>query len=114
MKLRNLIITGILMTTMIFAGCGGKSETAKVTKEKSPEIQAAWNDILGEDEEGNIYSITEEIHGDILSCDCSYNNLELSMGKEKDLFEIWNRFKEYYLFLQKQLGQYHYTLTGMG
>ena len=42
--------------------------------------------ILGEDEEGNIYSITEEIHGDILSCDCSYNNLELSMGKEKDLF----------------------------
>lgn len=29
MKLRNLIITGILMATMIFAGCGGKSETAK-------------------------------------------------------------------------------------
>lgn len=46
MKLRNLIITGILMATMIFAGCGGKSETAK---EKSPEIQAAWNDILGEE-----------------------------------------------------------------
>lgn len=49
MKLRNLIITGILATTMIFAGCGGESETAKVTKEKSPDIQAAWNDILGEE-----------------------------------------------------------------
>lgn len=49
MKLRNRIITGILMATMIFAGCGGESETAKVTKEKSPEIQAAWNDILGEE-----------------------------------------------------------------
>lgn len=49
MKLRNLIITGILMATMIFSGCGGESETAKVTKEKSPEIQAAWNDILGEE-----------------------------------------------------------------
>ena len=49
MKLKNLIITGILMTTMIFAGCGGESETAKVTKEKSPEIQAAWDDILGEE-----------------------------------------------------------------
>lgn len=49
MKLRNLMITGILMTTMIFTGCDGKSETAKVTKEKSPEIQAAWDDILGEE-----------------------------------------------------------------
>ena len=46
MKLKNLIITGMLMSTMIFAGCDGKSETAK---EKSPEIQAAWNDILGEE-----------------------------------------------------------------
>lgn len=46
MKLKNLIITGMLMSTIIFAGCDGKSETAK---EKSPEIQAAWNDILGEE-----------------------------------------------------------------
>ena len=49
MKLRNLILTGLLLVSMIFAGCGGKSETAKVTKEKSPEIQAAWDDILGGD-----------------------------------------------------------------
>ena len=35
MKLKNLIITGILLTTMIITGCDGKSETAKVTKEKS-------------------------------------------------------------------------------
>ena len=70
--------------------------------------------VLGEDEEGNIYSITEEIHGDILSYDCSYNNLELSMGKEKDLFEIKHRFSEYYTFLQEQLEKYHYALTGMG
>ena len=46
MKLKNLIITGILLTTMIFTGCDGKSETAKV---KSPEIQAAWDDIFGEE-----------------------------------------------------------------
>lgn len=49
MKLRNLMITGALMTTMIFAGCGGKSESAKAIKEKSPEIQAAWDDILGDE-----------------------------------------------------------------
>lgn len=49
MKMKNLIITGMLAASMIFAGCGGKSESAKVTKEKSPEIQDAWDDILGEE-----------------------------------------------------------------
>lgn len=46
MKLKKLMLTGVLVCGLIFAGCGGKSETAK---EKSPEIQAAWNDILGEE-----------------------------------------------------------------
>lgn len=49
MKLRNLMITGVLAASMIFAGCGGSEETAKATKEKSPEIQAAWDDILGDE-----------------------------------------------------------------
>lgn len=46
MKLKKLMLTGVLVCGLIFAGCGGESETAK---EKSPEIQAAWNDILGEE-----------------------------------------------------------------
>lgn len=54
------------------------------------------------------------MHGDILSYDCSYNNLELSLGKEKELFAIQRRFLDYYRFLQKELNTYHYTLTGMG
>ena len=49
MKLKKLMLTGVLVCGLIFAGCGGESETAKVTKEKSPEIQAAWDDILGEE-----------------------------------------------------------------
>lgn len=53
MKMKNLIITGMLAASMIFAGCGGKSESAKATKEKSPEVQAAWDDIL-EDEESEV------------------------------------------------------------
>lgn len=48
MKLKKLMFTGVLVCGLIFAGCGGKSESAKATKEKSPEIQAAWDDILGE------------------------------------------------------------------
>ena len=49
MKLKKLMLTGVLVCGLIFAGCGGKSESAKVTKEKSPEVQAAWDDILGEE-----------------------------------------------------------------
>ena len=66
------------------------------------------------DEEGKIYSISDKVHGDILSYDCSYNNLELSLGREKELFAIQHRFLTYYEFLQKEFGKYHYTLTGMG
>lgn len=68
----------------------------------------------GKDEEGNIFSVKDEKYGDILSYDCSYNNLELSLGKEKELFAIRKRFRQYYLFLQKEFQKYHYTLTGMG
>lgn len=68
----------------------------------------------GRDEEGHICSASEKEHGDILSYDCSYNNLELSLGKEKELFAIQRRFFEYYNFLQKEFQKYHYALTGMG
>ncbi|MGN1165459.1 MAG: hypothetical protein ACI4S2_03405 [Lachnospiraceae bacterium] len=71
-------------------------------------------EVVGRDEEGHICSALEKEHGDILSYDCSYNNLELSLGKEKELFAIQRRFFEYYNFLQKEFQKYHYALTGMG
>jgi gamma-glutamylcysteine synthetase len=70
--------------------------------------------VANRDEEGNICAAVHEENGDILSYDCSYNNLELSFGKEKDLNEINKRFRIYYTFLQQQFGIYDYTLTGMG
>lgn len=69
---------------------------------------------VGRDEEGHIFSAENSVNGDILSYDCSYNNLELSFGREKNLNEIDKRFHSYYTFLQEQFGQYEYTLTGMG
>lgn len=71
-------------------------------------------DVLGTDDEENIFSAQSPNNGDILSYDCSYNNLELSFGKEKNLFTIQKRFYEYYDFLQNELKSYNYTLTGMG
>lgn len=70
--------------------------------------------VTGKDDEGNIYSATSSANGDILSYDCSYNNLELSFGKESNLYIIQTRFNEYYKFLQNEFKKYNYTLTGMG
>lgn len=68
----------------------------------------------GIDDEGNIYSAINVKSGDILSYDCSYNNLELSFGKELELYTIQKRFNEYYCFLKNEFNKYNYTLTGMG
>lgn len=56
------------------------------------------------DDEGNIYSSQCPINGDILSYDCSYNNLELSFGREKNLFTIQKRFPNIMIFCKTSLG----------
>ena len=68
----------------------------------------------GYDDDGNIYSAQSTENGDILSYDCSYNNLELSFGRERNISVIHARFKEYYGFIQSFFSKYNYTLTGMG
>lgn len=68
----------------------------------------------GIDDEGHIYSAVNPQNGDILSYDCSYNNLELSLGKEVDLHTLYQRFQKYYRFLQKKFNQNQHRLTGMG
>lgn len=70
--------------------------------------------VTGLDDEGNIFSAAEPKTGDILSYDCSYNNLELSMGKEEDLTVIYRRFREYYRYLREEFHKEGHTLTGMG
>lgn len=69
---------------------------------------------VGIDDDGNVYSAKSSQSSDILSYDCSYNNLELSFGKEENLFEIQKRFDVYYSYLQGLFRPYNYTLTGMG
>ncbi len=70
--------------------------------------------IIGTDEEGNISALADLYTGDILSYDCSYNNLELSFGKEKELNAIDIRFRLYYSYLQEELKKENHMLTGMG
>ncbi|MFV0528193.1 MAG: glutamate-cysteine ligase family protein [Lachnospiraceae bacterium] len=66
------------------------------------------------DDEGEVYALSDPITGDVLSYDCSYNNLEFSFGRATDLHSIQKRFVAYYSFIQEKLTAFHYTLTGLG
>ena len=68
----------------------------------------------GIDYDGNIFSLKNPETDDIVCYDCSYNNIEFAMGKEKDLFTINERFCDYYSFVKESFEQYNHTLTGMG
>lgn len=71
-------------------------------------------EVMSRDDDGNVNAAKHPDNGDILSYDCSYNNLELSLGREKNLQALYQRFHDYYVYIQKELKQYNYTLTGMG
>ena len=66
------------------------------------------------DDNGVCYSATCPRTGDNLSFDCSYNNMELSMGKAISLGELWERFSAYVTFLNGTLEKKGHLLTGMG
>ncbi len=68
----------------------------------------------GRDYDGNTFSIKNKQNDDIICYDCSYNNIEFAMGREKDLFTINDRFIEYYSFVKEEFEKFNHTLTGMG
>ena len=68
----------------------------------------------GIDYEGNVFSLKNRNNDDIVCYDCSYNNIEFAMGREKDLFSINDRFSDYYAFAKECFEEFNHTLTGMG
>ncbi len=68
----------------------------------------------GIDYDGNVFSLKNSNNDDIVCYDCSYNNIEFAMGREKELFSINDRFSEYYAFTKEAFEEYNHTLTGMG
>ncbi len=71
-------------------------------------------EVSGRDSDGHIYAAEHPDTGDILSYDCSYNNLELSFGKCRTIHEVNARFRRYIHFLQDAFGSEQHILTGMG
>ncbi|MBQ2652830.1 MAG: hypothetical protein IJF83_04685 [Methanobrevibacter sp.] len=68
----------------------------------------------GIDYDGNVFSLKNNNNDDIFCYDCSYNNIEFAMGREKDLFSIYGRFCDYYAFTKECFEEFNHTLTGMG
>ena len=68
----------------------------------------------GIDYDGNIFALKNHKNDDIVCYDCSYNNIEFAMGREKELFSINERFSDYYAFVKESFEDYGHTLTGMG
>ncbi len=66
------------------------------------------------DDNGGICALEDPVTNDIFTFDCSYNNLEISFGKEKNLYRVKERFEEYYKFIQDILNKENHTLTGFG
>ena len=66
------------------------------------------------DDNGKCHSATNQKTEDILSFDCSYNNLEISFGKEKNLLEVEKRLKGYLKFFNEKLEKENHIITGMG
>ncbi len=70
--------------------------------------------VAGRDDQGAVYSMSHKKTGDHISFDYSYCNIEFSMGVEKDINVIYNRFRSYYEQLQAFLKRHNYAMTGMG
>ena len=93
-----------------------KAVDFEVVHEVTRKFQNYYSDFKadGIDYDGNVFALKNPKSDDIVCYDCSYNNIEFAMGREKDLFTINDRFVEYYSFVKESFEQYNHTLTGMG
>ena len=93
-----------------------KAVDFNVVHKITDKFQKQFNDFKedGIDYDGNVFALKNPKNDDIVCYDCSYNNIEFAMGREKELFSINERFSEYYSFVKESFEQYNHTLTGMG
>lgn len=69
---------------------------------------------VGHDKYGTCYSATDKLTGDNVSFDCSYNNLEISFGREESMFVLQERFEKYVSWLNERFLANGHMLSGMG
>ncbi len=84
----------------------------QVTEEFLSEFTQFKRNVI--DHNGHVCSLIDNDTGDIVSYDCSYNNLEFSLGKETSLNNVYERFRKYYTFFKEHFEKENHTLTGIG
>ena len=87
----------------------------KLIHELTEKFKTQFNfNVKARDEDGNICALEDPETDDIYTYDCSYNNLEISFGKEKNLHRVEERFRDYYKFIQETINPENHYLTGFG
>jgi gamma-glutamylcysteine synthetase len=71
-------------------------------------------EVTDRDDDGEATQLTCPALGDVLTYDCSYNNLEISFARAGDLLALRRRFEDYYRFIRAELLRSDHTTTGMG
>jgi gamma-glutamylcysteine synthetase len=70
--------------------------------------------VLENDADGYPTALIDHETGDSVTFDCSYNNLEFSLGKGENLHEINDRLDRLYGIAQNYLLAHNHCLTGLG
>ena len=113
-KLKRDVFAGIEIELPII-NLNKKAVDFKLIHELTIKFKNHFNfKIKNKDENGVICAIENPITNDIYTYDCSYNTIEISFGKEKNLYSVKERFEEYYKFIQDILNKENHTLTGFG
>lgn len=66
------------------------------------------------DDDGNILALIDKRTGDIFTYDCSYNTLEISLGKVDNLHEASGRITAQLAFIQRELKKQDHIAVGLG
>lgn len=66
------------------------------------------------DNEKNIISLKNINNGDTISVEYSFNTLEFSLNKERNIYNLMNKFNSYYEFINDFLKEYDYKLCDVG
>ena len=113
-KLKRDVFAGIEIELPII-NLNRKAVDFKLIHELTVKFKNYFNfKIKARDENGIICALEDPITNDIFNYDCSYNNLEISFGKVKNLYDVKEKFEEYYKFIQDVLIKENHTLTGFG
>ena len=113
-KLKRDVFAGIEIELPII-NLNKKAVDFKLIHELTVKFKNYFNfKIKARDENGIICALKDPMTNDIFNYDCSYDNLEISFGKVKNLYDVKEKFEEYYKFIQEFLNKENHTLTGFG